>query len=167
MVTDTCHVATGIQPKMIGPLCLLANAKLMLWIFLGHAESGRWIRPLNSHQSRLSVPPSRDPSVCCAEPGGGGVFDCVLPGLSASLQQPPGAQMGLPPLDPLLWLGGVSPQAFLSRTSVYRTMLMAALGRRWTQKRKDTFFVYASHYMLLPSPFHLSFSLKITLLLSL
>lgn len=93
------------------------------------------------------------------------MFDCVLPGLSASLQQPPGAQMGLPPLDPLLWLGGVSPQAFLSRTSVYRTMLMAALGRRRTQKRKDTFFVYASHYMLLPSPFHLLFSLKITLLL--
>lgn len=81
---------------------------------------------------------------------------------SALLQQPPGAQMGLPPLDPLLRLGGVSPQAFLLRTSVYRTMLRAALGRRRKQKRKDTLFVYASHYMLLPSPFHLLFSLKIT-----
>lgn len=81
------------------------------------------------------------------------MFDCVLPGLSASLEQPPGAQMGLPPLDPLLRLGGVSPQPF----SVYRTMLTAALGRRQKQKRKDTFFVYASHYMLLPSPFHLLF----------
>ena len=119
------------------------------------------------HQSCLSVPPSWDPSACCAEPGGGGVFDCALPGLSASLQQPPGAQMGLPPLDPLLRLGGVSPQAFLLRTSVYRTMPRAALGRRRKQKRKDTLFVCASHYMLLPSPFHLLFSLKITSLLSL
>ena len=95
------------------------------------------------------------------------MFDCALPGLSASLQQPPGAQMGLPPLDPLLRLRGVSPQVFLLRTSVYRTMLTAALGRRRKQKRKDTLFVYASHYMLLPSPFHLLFSLKITSLLSL
>ena len=57
-------------------------------------------------------------------------------------------------------VGRGQPAALLSRTSVYRTMLTAALGRRRKQKRKDTFFVYASHYMLLPSPFHLLYSLK-------
>lgn len=36
---------------------------------------------LTLHQSRLSVPPSLDPSACCGEPGGGGVLDCALPGL--------------------------------------------------------------------------------------